>query len=81
MDKIIDTIFDKVADDIPDYSETERIISEEINPILQSLEEWTTPEQYRKIEPIIMDSFGVGLKSGFRLGMKYLAKLLAECLS
>lgn len=81
MSRIIDAIFDKVADDIPDYSEAERTISEEIISILQSLEEWTTAEQYMKIEPVITSSFCTGLKVGFKIGMKYLAKLLAECLS
>lgn len=81
MQKLILDIFDKVSVEIPDLIEMEEELTEQIEVILQVIEEQMPQEFYNEIEKHFFEISGLAERKGFELGMKYMAKLLFECLS
>lgn len=78
---ILDDIFDKVNTDIPNIGNTEQEITTEVEQLLTSLHEELSPEMYAKVEHTIWKVAFVSEKAGFKLGAKYIVKLLAECMT
>lgn len=81
MGKIIDDIFNKYGQNMPDSNGIEDNIAEKIDLILESFADEVPPELYQKISAAIWETAYVSEMKGFELGMKYFAKLIAECLS
>lgn len=81
MQKLILEIFDRVNVDIPQMSETEKDLTEQIEIILENIQEKMPQEYHDEINRRFFEISGIAEKKGFELGMKYMAKLIVECLS
>lgn len=81
MQKIILNIFDKVNIEIPNLAETEKDLSEQIESILDDMQVQIPQEYHDNIGRYIFEVSNIAERKGFELGMKYMAKLLVECLS
>lgn len=78
---ILDNIFDKVNTDIPNIKDIEQEIATEVEPLLIALQKEVSPELYTKIERTVWEVAFIAEKAGFKLGAKYVVKLLAECMT
>ena len=78
---ILDDIFDKVNTDIPNIKDIEQEVTTEVEPLLTTLQEELSPELYTKVERTVWEIAFISEKAGFKLGAKYIVKLLAECMS
>lgn len=81
MQKLIIEIFDKVNINLPDLPETEQTIAKQVEAILADMEEQMPQEFHDEIGRRFFEVSGIAERKGFELGMKYMAKLLLECLS
>lgn len=81
MKKILDDTFDKINTDILNMEDIEQEITTEVDLLLKTLHDEVTPELYTKIEQTVWQVAFIAEKSGFKLGAKYIVKLLAECMS
>ncbi len=81
MGKMLNDIFDKVNCEIPNIDGAEQGIAIEVEVLLEALQEEVTPELYGQIEKTVWQVSFIAEKAGFELGAKYIARLLAECLS
>lgn len=80
MQKIIPDIFDKINTGIPDWTEKEHHIEEQIEQILSDIQE-KIPEKYHdEVGKRLFEISALAEKKGFELGFKYMAKLLIESL-
>lgn len=79
--KMIHDIYNKAYAEIPGREETEREISEKTDRLLDGLREKVSPELYREVEDALLHTADLAEESGFVLGVKYFAKLLAQALS
>lgn len=81
MNKLILDILENVGTKIPQLKETETELSAKALELLQELET-QIPEQYHdEIEAVMFQVFQLAEQGGFEVGMKYMSKLLLECLS
>lgn len=81
MQKLILEIFDRVNVEIPHLPETEDDLTEQIEIILENVQEKIPREYHDEINRRCFEISGIAERKGFELGMKYMAKLLVECLS
>lgn len=79
--KMIHDIYNKAYAEIPGREETEQEISEKVNRLLDALREKVSPGLYREVEDALLHTADLAEESGFVLGVKYFAKLLAQALS
>lgn len=81
MQKFILDIFDKVSVEIPDLPEAEKELAEQIEAIAQALDVQVPQEYHDEISRRLFEASCIAERKGFELGVKYMAKLLYECLS
>lgn len=81
MQKIILQIFDKVNTDIPGLADTEDEVAKEVEAVLESMQGLIPQEYCDEIDRRLFEVSGIAERKGFELGIKYMAKLLMECLS
>lgn len=82
MNELLKKIFDNVNTVLPQQvSETESELSEETMKILQELESVIPEEYHDELEAKVFEVSGIAERSGFELGMKYMIRLLLECMS
>lgn len=80
MQKIILQIFDKVNTDIPGLADTEDEVAKEVEAVLESMQGLIPQEYCDEIDRRLFEVSGIAERKGFELGVKYMAKLLMECL-
>lgn len=81
MQKLILDIFDKVNIGIPDLTEMEQDLTEQIESILDAMLNQIPEEYHDDIGRHVFEVSGLAERKGFELGVKYMVKLLMECLS
>lgn len=81
MHELILEIFDMVNVKIPDLPETEQNIEGHAKEFLATIEKHTSQAFCDDIEKSFFEVLGIAERKGFELGVKYMAKLLFECLS
>ncbi len=81
MQSLILEIFDKVSINIPDLPEMEQNIAKQVEAIFAGMEEQMPQELQNEIEKRFFEVSGIAERKGFELGVRYMAKLLLECLS
>ena len=81
MQKLILDVFDRVNIEIPNLMEMEKDLSEQIESILDEMQDQIPQEYLDDVGRRIFEISNIAERKGFELGMKYMAKLLIECLS
>lgn len=69
MQKLILEIFDRVNVDIPQMSETEKDLTEQIEIILENIQEKMPQEYHDEINRRFFEISGIAEKKGFELGI------------
>lgn len=81
MQNIILDIFDGVNVKIPELPETEKELEEQIENILEAIQEQMPNGCHIEIDRYLFEVSGIAERKGFELGVKFITRLLAECLS
>lgn len=81
MNNLIPDIFENIGTKIPQLEEKEANLSTEALETIQKLEEHIPKQYHDDIETVMFQIFHLAEKGGFEIGMKYMSKLLFECLS
>lgn len=79
--KMIHDIYNMAYAQIPGREETEREISQKVYVLLDAFKDKVSPELYREMEDMLLHTADSAEESGFVLGVKYAAKLLAQLLA
>ncbi len=79
--KMIHDIYNKAYAEIPGREATEQEISARLGRMLEAFKGKASPELYREIEDAMLHTADLAEESGFVLGVKYLARLMAQSLS
>ena len=74
-------IYENVARHSKEAADMERRINEEIIQLSKPYEEQLSSRELEKLQVIMFSVALTAEHEGFMLGVRYLAKLLAECLS
>mgnify|MGYP006968296221 CR=1 FL=1 len=81
MKKIILEIFDKVNIEKSELIEMEKDLTEQVEAISKAVQEQMPREYHDDIDRHFFEVSGIAERTGFELGMKFMVKLLIECLS
>jgi ATP-dependent protease HslVU (ClpYQ) ATPase subunit len=79
--KIINEIFTNINADNPLFKELEKRTADEIMEVLQEAEAAIPEEYHDLIETKTLEASCLAERNGFEAGMKYMCRLLMECLS
>lgn len=77
---IILQIFDKVNTGIPSLEDAEGELAKEVEAVMEAMQGQIPQEYHDEIDRRLFEVSGMAERKGFELGVKYMAKLLMECL-
>lgn len=82
MDKsILNEIYAKIGEDFINQMDVENATSEETGALLEILERYVSPKEYRTAESNILTTISIAEEKAFISGIKFTIKALLECLS
>jgi hypothetical protein len=76
MNPLYYELFDKLSQEIPELTETENRIVEQVNTLLEQLKKDFPPEQFEKIGETAFLIVTIAEREGFVLGLNYMAHLI-----
>lgn len=81
MRKMILDIFDKINVEIPDLPRMEEDLARQVETVLENMQGKVPQRYHDEISRYFFEVSGIAERKGFELGVKYMTKLLVECLS
>lgn len=79
--KILEEIYAKIGEDFINQMDVENATSEETGALLDILERYVSPKEYRTAESNILTAISIAEEKAFISGIKFTIKALLEFLS
>lgn len=76
MNSLYYELFDKLSQEIPELSDTENRITEQVNTVLEPFRETFSPEDFERIGEAAFLIVTIAEREGFALGINYITHLL-----
>lgn len=76
MNSLYYELFDKLSQEIPELSDTENRITEQVNTVLEPFREAFSPRDFERISEAAFFIVTIAEREGFALGINYITHLL-----
>lgn len=78
---LLDDLYRSMYKDIPDLTEVEWNLSEQVETIMEQLKDTISPEDFDRVTDVVFQAVNLAEQEGFKLGMKFMLKFILECLT